>query len=123
MFFIFSCIGWLWEVSLHLITDGVFVNRGAMHGPWLPIYGSGGILILTLLKKFRDKPYLCFILIFVLCGFLEYTTSYVMEMNTGLKWWDYSGYFLNLDGRICAEGLCVFGIGGMAFIYVLAPVI
>lgn len=93
-----------------------------MHGPWLPIYGSGGILILTLLKKFRDKPYLCFILIFVLCGFLEYTTSYVMEMNTGLKWWDYSGYFLNLDGRICAEGLCVFGIGGMAFIYVLAPV-
>ena len=69
MFFIFSCIGWLWEVSLHLITDGVFVNRGAMHGPWLPIYGSGGILILTLLKKFRDKPYLCFILIFVLCGF------------------------------------------------------
>ena len=122
MFFIFSCIGWLWEVSLHLITDGVFVNRGAMHGPWLPIYGSGGILILTLLKKFRDKPYLCFILIFVLCGFLEYTTSYVMEMNTGLKWWDYSGYFLNLDGRICAEGLCVFGIGGMAFIYVLAPV-
>ena len=58
----------------------------------------------------------------MLCGFLEYTTSYVMEMNTGLKWWDYSGYFLNLDGRICAEGLCVFGIGGMAFIYVLAPV-
>ena len=39
-----------------------------------------------------------------------------------IEWWDYSGYFLNLDGRICAEGLCVFGIGGMAFIYVLAPV-
>ncbi len=122
MFFIFSMIGWLWEVSLHLITDGTFVNRGAMFGPWLPIYGSGGILILLLLKKFRDKPWLNFILIIIVCGILEYTTSYVMEMNNGLKWWDYTGYFLNLNGRICAEGLMVFGIGGMAFAYVLAPV-
>lgn len=45
-----------------------------------------------------------------------------MEISTGLKWWDYSGYFLNLNGRICAEGLMVFGIGGMGFVYVLAPV-
>lgn len=122
MFFIFSGIGWFWEVSLHLITDGVFVNRGALYGPWLPIYGSGGLLILTLLKRFRTKPALTFVLILVVCGILEYTTSYVMEMNTGLKWWDYTGYFLNVNGRICAEGLLVFGIGGMAFIYVLAPV-
>ncbi len=122
MFFIFSGIGWIWEVSLHLVKDGVFVNRGALHGPWLPIYGSGGILILLLLKKFRHKPMLNFLLILIVCGVLEYTTSYVMEMNTGLKWWDYSGYFLNLNGRICAEGLAVFGIGGMAFVYILAPV-
>ena len=122
MFFIFSGIGWLWEVSLHLITDGVFVNRGAMHGPWLPIYGSGGLLILILLKKFRSKPLLNFLCILIVCGILEYSTSYIMEMNTGLKWWDYSGYFLNLNGRICAEGLMVFGIGGMGFIYILAPV-
>src|SRR5699024_6176991 len=48
MFFIFSFIGWLWEVSLHLITDGEFVNRGVLQGPWLPIYGTGGMLILIL---------------------------------------------------------------------------
>lgn len=45
-----------------------------------------------------------------------------MELNTGLKWWDYTGYFLNVNGRICAEGLLLFGVGGMAFIYILAPV-
>lgn len=122
MFFIFSTIGWIWEVSLQLISNGVFVNRGVLHGPWLPIYGSGGILILTLLKKTRPKPLLTFFLIIIVCGILEYSTSYIMELNTGLKWWDYSGYFLNLDGRICAEGLMVFGIGGMAFIYILAPI-
>ena len=29
-----------------------------LHGPWLPIYGSGSILILILLKKFRKKPFI-----------------------------------------------------------------
>ena len=43
--------------------------------------------------------------------------------HNGQKWWDYTGYFLNLHGRICAEGLLVFGIGGMAFVYVIAPLI
>ena len=31
--------------------------------------------------------------------------------------------FLNLHGRICAEGLLVFGIGGIAVVYVIAPLI
>ena len=30
LFFIFSFIGWVWEVMLHLVSDGVFVNRGTM---------------------------------------------------------------------------------------------
>ena len=51
LFFVFSFIGWAWEVSLHLVRDGVFVNRGVMYGPWLPIYGSGGIMILVMLNR------------------------------------------------------------------------
>lgn len=123
MFFIFSFVGWLWEVSLHLITDGVFVNRGVLHGPWLPIYGSGSVLILLVLNKFRSKPVLEFGSIVVLCGCVEYFTSLYLELTHGEKWWDYSGYFLNLNGRICAEGLLVFGIGGMAIVYVAAPLV
>lgn len=124
IFLSMSIFGWLWEVSLHLIKSGVFINRGAMHGPWLPIYGSGAVLILTLLYRFRKKPGLEFASTVVVCGVLEYTTSWVMEIvNDGTKWWDYSGYFLNLNGRICAEGLLVFGIGGLAITYVLAPII
>ena len=40
-----------------------------------------------------------------------------------MKWWDYSGYFLNLDGRICLEGLLVFGLGGCIFTYIIAPLL
>ncbi len=123
LFFIFSFIGWTWEVSLHLVRNGVFVNRGVMYGPWLPIYGAGGVLILVLLKRFRRNPLREFLAAVILSGFVEYFTSLVLEMTKGMKWWDYSGYFLNLDGRICAEGLITFGIGGMAVVYALAPAI
>ena len=124
MFFLFSGGGWLWEVALHLVQTGEFANRGFLHGPWLPIYGSGGVLILLFLYRIRKKPMTEFILIIVLCGILEYMTSWILEITQdGAKWWDYTGYYLNLNGRICAEGLLVFGVAGMAFIYVLAPVI
>lgn len=124
VFLTLSVFGWLWEVGMHLVSYGEFVNRGALHGPWLPIYGTGAVLMLTLLYRFRGKPVLEFCSTILLCGFLEYMTSLVMEIATGgMKWWDYSGYFLNLNGRICAEGLLVFGVGGLAIVYVIAPVI
>lgn len=124
LFFSFSFIGWLWEVSLHLISDGVFVNRGVLHGPWLPIYGTGGVLILILLKRLRDRPLWEFVSATALCGCVEYYTAWYLEMtHDGTKWWDYSGYFLNLHGRICAEGLLVFGLGGIAIVYVAAPLL
>ena len=124
VFLSLSVIGWLWEVGMHLVSYGEFVNRGVLHGPWLPIYGTGAVLILTMLYRFRGRPVLEFCSTILLCGFLEYMTSLVMEIATGgMKWWDYSGYFLNLNGRICAEGLLVFGVGGLAIVYVIAPVI
>ncbi|MGF0032292.1 putative ABC transporter permease [Bariatricus sp. SGI.154] len=117
-------IGWLWEVCLNLIMAGEFVNRGVLHGPWLPIYGTGGILILTFLNYFRKKPMMECWMIAVLCGSVEYLTAATLEwLHHGQKWWDYSGYFLNLQGRICAEGILVFSIGGMAIVYLVAPMV
>lgn len=118
-----SFVGWCWEVSLHLVEDGVFVNRGVLHGPWLPIYGVGSLLVLILLKRFREKPVVQFTLTVVVCGIVEYGTAWVLETKYGQKWWDYSGYFMNIDGRICAEGLLVFGLGGLAIVYLIAPLL
>lgn len=56
MFFIFSVVGWVWEVILGYMTGGMIVNRGVLHSPLLPIYGKGVILILVLLKRFRKYP-------------------------------------------------------------------
>ena len=123
--FFFMCfVGWIWEVSLSMISYGRFVNRGVLHGPWIPIYGFGCVLILLLLKRFIMRPKVEFSMAVLLCGCIEYFTGLVLELtHNGQKWWDYTGYFLNLHGRICAEGLLVFGVGGMAFVYVIAPLI
>lgn len=121
MFFVFCLTGWLWEVMLAFLDEGMFVNRGTLHGPWLPIYGTGGIIILVLLKRLREHPALLFVGTVTLCGTLEYVSSWWLEQAHGERWWDYSGYFLNLNGRICAEGLLVFGLGGLAITYVVAP--
>ncbi len=124
MFFIFCLIGWIWEVSLYFVQGAGFVNRGTMYGPWLPIYGTGGVLILTLLYKLRKKVLVQFFAAVLLCGTVEYMAAYSLEMmHNGTKWWDYSGYFINFQGRVCGEGLLVFGLGAIAVVYLLAPVL
>lgn len=124
IFFTICLFGFLWEVSLNLIIEGSFAKKGMLHGPWLPIYGSGSIMILTVLNKLRSKPVLEFSAAVVLCGVVEYLTSLILELtHDGQMWWNYSGYFLNLQGRICAEGLLVFGVGGIAIVYLVAPLL
>lgn len=121
MFFTFSFAGWLWEVLLHIIADGMIINRGVLTGPWLPIYGAGGVLIVILLKKWRSQPFTSFGLIVLLCGIMEFGTSIALESLFGVRWWDYSDMLLHIQGRVCIEGLLIFGIGGLAIIYIAAP--
>ena len=124
IFFSCSVVGWIWEVSLHLVTDHQFVNRGVLHGPIIPIYGYGALISLCLLTRLRKSPVATFFAAVVLSGVLEYVTAIALEFqHDGAKWWDYSGYFLNIDGKVCAEGLLVFGIGCCAGIYFLCPIL
>ncbi|MDY3617598.1 DUF975 family protein [Agathobaculum sp.] len=123
LFFAFSFAGWMWEVALHIVTQGMFINRGTMLGPWLPIYGAGGALVLILLKKLFKSPVATFFVSMVVCSVVEYFTSWYLEVTKGVRWWDYSGYFMNLNGRICLEGAVVFGLGCCAVVYFAAPLL
>ena len=38
-----------------------------------------------------------------------------------MSWWNYQGYFLNIKGRVCLEGLLVFGLAGWLATYYMAP--
>lgn len=121
LFFLLSFAGWLWEAAVYMAMEGELVNRGALSGPWLPIYGCGGILLSALLKRFEEKPVSVFFLSLLLCSALEYLTSFFMERMWGIRWWDYSNEFLNISGRICLWSSLMFGLAGWLFICYMLP--
>lgn len=121
IFFTFCMVGWLWEVFVVLFNTGVLQNRGTMYGPWLPIYGTGGVGVILLFRRLGKRPLVTFLAVTAFCGVLEFCTSWALEALTGKAWWDYTGYFLNIQGRVCLEGLLVFGVGGCLGIYFLGP--
>lgn len=121
LFFLLSFTGWLWEVILFFFTEHAFINRGIYRGPYLPIYGVGGLLICLCLHSLRKNPVKAFLWSMGICSLLEYMTGYLLELKWGVRWWDYSGHFMNLNGRICLMGAVVFGLGGSALICVGLP--
>lgn len=125
-FFFFSIIGWLWEVFYFIVIKGQLVNRGFLRGPWLPIYGFGCALLILFtkskkLRKLLNSPVWTFIFITIFCTALEYITSYVIEKQTGVRYWDYSKLFMNINGRVCLKNSIFFGIGGSLCIYIIGP--
>ena len=123
MFFTFCLVGWLWEVGLHLVQEHVFVNRGFLYGPWLPIYGAGGTFIIFFLNRYKNSKPKLFIYTMLLCGVLEYLTSFALEFFNNSSYWNYDDMFLNLNGRVCLAGLIAFALGGFLGIYILGPLI
>ena len=113
LFFLLSFAGWLWEVGIYLATEHTYINRGVYLGPYLPIYGAGGLLLWFLLHRMHEKKFVTFLLSAIICSVVEYVTSVFLEWKWGMRWWDYSNYFLNLNGRICLLGAVCFGLGGM----------
>lgn len=123
IFFTFCFVGWAWEVLVDLFNYGAFTNRGSLLGPWLPLYGCGGLIALLVSRKTLDKPVLSFFIIMFTCGVMEYFTGLAFEVFLGVRYWNYDGYFLNLHGRVCLEGLLVFGLAGSMGVYFFAPML
>ncbi len=126
LFFLYSLAGWLIEVTLKYIQFRRFINRGFFTGPICPIYGSGALLITLAGLAFPRAAAsygTSFLLSFLLCGAVEYLTSYVMEKRFHARWWDYSQKPMNLHGRVWIGNLILFGLGGVAILHLLNPLI
>ena len=125
LFFAYSVLGWCIEVTLKYFQFHRFINRGFLTGPWLPIYGSGAALITLAvdgLAPLDSSVGTTFALSFVLCGTVEYLTSFALEKRYHARWWDYSKKPMNLHGRVWIGNLLLFGLGGVLIAKVLNPV-
>ena len=121
LFQAFSIFGWLLETLLHLINSAVFVSDSVLPGPWIPVYGVYGVLILLASRRVIRKPAPVFFISLVLYSILEYCVNTVTELVLGSPMRDYSYFFLNLDGRVYLGGSIALALIGCAFVYYLAP--
>ena len=122
LYYIYSVAGWIMETVSVSIQKRKFVDRGFLIGPYCPIYGTGVVAITVLLKKYSDDVVATFFMSIIICGILEYMTSYFMEKIFKARWWDYSAKKYNINGRICLETVVPFGILGCLVMYVLNPI-
>lgn len=121
LFFLYSFLGWCLEVLCKLISDHKFINRGFLIGPYCPIYGTGAIIMIFLLKKYLDDPITLWIMIILCCSILEYFVSFILEKIFHARWWDYSTNKFNINGRICLETMIPFSIFGLFILYKCNP--
>ena len=126
LFFAYAFLGWCIEVTLKYFQFHRFINRGFLTGPWLPIYGSGAALITIVVKGLSpvdSSVGTTFMVSFILCGIVEYMTSFVLEKRFHARWWDYSRKPMNLHGRVWIGNLILFGLCGVLIVELINPLL
>ncbi len=125
-FLVYCLIGWIYESiwCCWIYHKLGFINRGFLFGPWIPIYGIGFFIIYGLFKLIRVKnPILVFVVGTAIATGIELLASYIIEAVMHRKLWDYTGYFMNFQGRIAFEASMMFGIMIFAAICLIHPAI
>ena len=121
LFFFYCFCGWVWESCYVSAKQRRWVNRGFLHGPLLPIYGSGAIIILFVTLPVADNFWLVYLLGTLAATALEYVVGAVMEQLFKVRYWDYSNQKLNLNGYICLSSSIAWGFFSILLVRVIHP--
>jgi uncharacterized membrane protein len=123
IFMVCGILGFFIEETYDTLVNLKLDKNGFLYGLFLPIYGWGALSIHFISKKTKDKPFLSFILITIFSAIFEYLTGAIIFKIWNKRFWDYSNYFMNLDGYICLFSTMSFGFLGMLYIYIIEPFI
>ena len=126
--FVIACVaGLVVEVIWHMavVDPGHYQDRaGLLYGPFSPIYGVGAVLMTIVLNRFHDKnPIIIFLVAAVIGGAFEYFVSWFMQTAFGIVAWDYSGTFLNINGRTNLMFMCMWGALGLVWVKLATPLL
>lgn len=122
-FFTASFCGFVWEVFLFFLKEGHFRNRGFLYGPWLPVYGTGAVLMYLFLFSLRRQPLKVFFYSVLAGTSLELIIGLFLDYFWELRYWDYSSYPLNFRGYICLYSALGIGIAGAVWVCLLSALL
>lgn len=122
-FIIYSFFGWMLESIIRTVVEKKFINTGFLYGPFCPIYGIGAIIMLLFLENFKNDIVILFTAGFLILSIWEYLVGALLEKVFQTKYWDYTGYFCNIKGRVCLLNSLFWGFLGVIFVCYIHPFI
>lgn len=123
-FIVYSILGYVIETLYGLLTKGVIESRQSMlYAPFCCIYGLGAICLLCIPKSAKKNNWTLFIAGFIIGSVVEYVVSWVGEVIFNIKWWDYSNFPLNINGRVCVYFSIFWGILTICLNKVINPTV
>ena len=112
----------IWHMTV--VEFGVYQDRaGLLYGPFSPIYGFGAVLMTMALNRFyKANPVVIFLVAGLIGAAFEYFVSWFLETAFGIVAWDYTGTFLNINGRTNFMFFCIWGVLGLLWVRYLLPI-
>ena len=104
-FLVYAIIGWVYESVWCCM---IYHHRGLLVFIIFMLIFFVILGIFTLLKV--KKPVWVFVVGTVVATLAELIASYIIEATIGERMWDYTGYFLNFEGRIALVPDLMFGL-------------
>lgn len=118
-----SVFGYVYEMVLNFLKHGSWESRqGLLYGPFSQVYGLGAVIFLLVLSHFKNKKTI-FLAGTILGGIAEFICSWVQEFVFGSLSWNYSKYFLNIDGRTSPFHMIAWGLIGLFFMLYIYPLL
>ena len=121
LFYFYCFIGWIWESVYVSLGKHKWVNRGFLKGPFLPIYGSGAIVVLLSTLTVENNLILVFVIGMIGATILEYITGAVMEKIFHVRYWDYTDKPFNVNGHICLLSTLAWGLFSILLVRFVNP--
>ncbi|MBO5266090.1 MAG: putative ABC transporter permease [Ruminiclostridium sp.] len=123
LFYLFCNIGWVIESTVETLYRKSFINRGFLKGPYIPIYGFGGVTILVCCMPFNENGFLVYLVGVLSCTTLEYFVGWVMESIFQKQFWDYSMLKFTYKNRISLIPSLFWGLLSLFMVYILYDIV
>jgi len=122
LFVFFALVGWLLEAMFRSFRARTFVNPGFLSGSYLPIYGTGALVLTLCATHLEDSSLVVkgLIYLFVTTG-LEFITGFIFEGYLNMSLWDYSGQRFKIKNYVCLRFSVYWLILAFAFDYLILP--
>lgn len=120
-FIIYSFLGWIVESSFKSLLFHKLINSGFLKGPFIPLYAFGALIVLTCFKPFGENGFVLFFTGMFFMTILEYLVGVLLEKVFNTRYWDYTGNFMNIGGKICLENSIYWGMFTVLLIKYMHP--